>query len=188
MACSSIFFLVERTKGIVISNLSKRQQELKKMVKELERRRNLCAFRYLMDFEDNVEDNIDKMMEVMYQTAITKWYMFRRSSNWSKPCHWKALLQNKHLLNEREFVHAFQMSRSSFHSLLNMLNTHDTASADYKEMFPVCLLMLLKLGSKSSTFLFSSSVISTSNKESSSEYFSMLKSLFNELYDSLWRK
>ena len=76
-------------------NLSKSQQELNKMVKELERRRNLRAFRYLMDCEDNVEDDIDEMMEVIYQTAITKRYVFRRSSNWSKPRGWKALLKNK---------------------------------------------------------------------------------------------
>ena len=60
-----------------------------------------------MDCEDDVEDNIDEMMEVIYQTAITKRYMFRRSSNRSKPRHWKALLENKHVLNEREFLHAF---------------------------------------------------------------------------------
>ena len=101
------FFFVERTKGIAMPNLSKRQQELNKMVKELERRRNLRAFRYLMDCEDNIEDNIDKMMEVMYQTAITKQYMFRWSSNQSKPCCWKALLEKKHLLNDCEFLHAF---------------------------------------------------------------------------------
>ena len=49
------------------------------------------------------------------------------------------------------------MSRSSFHSLLNMLNTHDTAAADYKEMFPVCLLILLKfLGSQGNATLYTS--------------------------------
>ena len=52
-------------------NLFTREQELKKMVKKLERKRNLCAFRYLMDCEDNIKDNIDEMMEVIYQTSIT---------------------------------------------------------------------------------------------------------------------
>ena len=121
---------------------SKRKKFIRGLKKVIANCSRIALLRFLMDMEDESDDEIDMIYRMRLRRAEKSRYLFRSLENRSHRHSWRYLLYNDVMVNETEFLSLFRMSRECFWNILDIVNTTEDA-VTLKEMELLTLLKFL---------------------------------------------